>query len=357
MTAPFIDPETLHEGAIKACALSQRCPPLLAWLKKRCGFSSPELKRSIFGIDFDNPLGLAAGWDKNAKAPAALAALGFGFLELGTFTLWPQLGHPRPRLFRSFKGRWIVNRIGFANEGSLAAAQRLSLYQENFPSLQIPLGLSLGKMLTSPRESLLDQAAAMMEIFYPYAAFFTINISSPNTPQGFTLGEARYVKNLLAGLKQISLALTQNKRQRPVPLFVKISPIVALRDLHTLTDALLEGGVDGIIAVNSLITPQGGLSGLPLKMIALKTTARLHIKTSGKIPIIGVGGILTPGDAWERLKAGASLIQIFSGFVFGGPVFIGRCLRYIAQQMQREGFDSMEQVCGVKAKDIARERD
>ncbi|MBI4064349.1 MAG: quinone-dependent dihydroorotate dehydrogenase [Elusimicrobia bacterium] len=348
----LIDAETAHHAALNFLRAIQGFPPALG-LARLCYRQKPEkeLAVKLAGLEFPNPVGLAAGWDKDALASEALSAFGFGFLELGTVTRWPEKGHPRPRIFRSFKDQWIVNRVGFANDGAEAVAGRLKRID---PKGKTVVGLSVGKMLASHPKRLIPEAVSIMEMCYSYVSFFSLNVSSPNTPQGFKMGGRGFLEESLRELSAQNQHIAQRLGQSPKPLFVKISPTVSLAEVDELARVIRGSGVSGVIAANSMATPRGGLSGLPLQLIALKMTARLRSRLAGSVPIIGVGGILTPRDAWQRVLAGADLIQIFSGFVFRGPGFVRQILSYCLDQMHKEGFSNISQACGAKADYYAR---
>lgn len=339
-----MDAETLHDAALNILQAAEHFFPLRFAFRTAFASRSPGLARKVFGVEFPNPLGLAAGWDKNAKVPNALASLGFGFLELGTVTLWQELGNPRPRIWRDRGRRLIVNRVAFANDGCAAVSKRLE-----GKKCAVPVGISLGKMPASGAEELSGEVSAMLASLYPAADFFTVNISSPNTPRGFVMGRSEYLKQALSDIQAASLKAASDLGVPPKPLLVKVAPILDPRSIEELAAAVLETKTAGVIATNSAATPYGGLSGLPLKTLSLKTCARLYRHLQGSAEIIGVGGILTPEDAWERIVAGASLIQIFSGFVFSGPLLIGRILKHLSSNLRRGGLENISQAVGMEA--------
>ncbi len=346
----LIDAERAHDCALGALSLAQRFDWALGFLKRRYHPEIPDLSQNIWNLRFTNPIGLAAGWDKNARVPKALAALGFGCLELGTVTLKPEIGNPRPRIFRSFKEQWILNRVGFANDGAHPVQARL----REFKSQDCVIGISLGKNIASPPELLVQEVSAMMELFYPYVDFFTVNISSPNTPQRLELEKPDFLRNALIAIQKEKTKIAINCKTVPKPVLVKIGPITSEDQLNRVAEAIMASGIDGVIATNTLPTDKGGLSGLPLRSLALKTTSQLFLKIGKRVPIIGVGGILRPEDAWVRLTAGARLVQIFSGFVFSGPGLIRKTLEYFQWQMKASGLKSLEEACGVRAEEFAK---
>ncbi|MBI4669404.1 MAG: quinone-dependent dihydroorotate dehydrogenase [Elusimicrobia bacterium] len=347
-----LDAETVHHAVVRFLEVVQDYSWALSILRKRyCHACGEELRVRFGGLEFPNPVGLAAGWDKNIRVPLALSAMGFGFLELGSVTCWPETGHPRPRIFRSFKYQQIINRVGFANDGAVRAEERLRLRPA---PASCPIGISLGKMLLSPSERLVPECAQMMEMFYPYAGFFSINVSSPNTPGGFAMSQADFLRTTLAELVRENRRLA-NRFSRPhKPLFVKIPPIIDGPGLNAAAQALYDSGVDGVIAVNSAATPLGGLSGLPLRSLALKTTAGLYCCLKDRLPIIGSGGIITADDAWQRVKAGAEIIELFSGFVFKGPGLVKEILKKFQKELNELGLKSIQEACGIDAQRYAR---
>jgi dihydroorotate dehydrogenase len=321
--------ETAHEVALRAIAVTGRVPgaaPLLrAWLGPR----DPVLRVRALGLDFPGPLGLAAGFDKDARGVAVLGAIGFGFVEVGTVTAHAQPGNPKPRLFRLMADRAIVNRMGFNNHGAARAAQRL--YQHK----TVIVGVNIGKTKIADDEiaDYVASARAVRDI----ADYVVVNVSSPNTPGLRDLQATERLGPLLAAVKA---------ELGTLPLLVKIAPDLADEDVDAVADLAVELGLDGIIATNTTIsrdgltTPAdevkaagaGGLSGPPLKARSLEVLKRLHKKAGDRLVLIAAGGIDTPDDAWERLRAGATLVQAYTGFVYGGPFWPRRINRELARR-------------------------
>ncbi|MBI4369528.1 MAG: quinone-dependent dihydroorotate dehydrogenase [Elusimicrobia bacterium] len=348
-----MDAERAHEWALNGLNALQSYPRTLRILSGAGALGQwTHLKVRIGDLEFANPVGLAAGWDKNAVAPGALASLGFGFLEMGTVTLWPEAGNARPRIFRGRRGQWMINRVGFANDGAWVVRERLQRLQNSGSCV---VGVSLGKMRTSGSDQLLSEVMKLLEMLYLDAAFFSVNVSSPNTPKGFLMGRPDFLAATLKELVQENRSLAHRLGRLPKPIFVKVAPTVNWDHIRDMAASLRTSEINGVIVSNTLATPEGGLSGLPLRAVSKSMTARLYLELDGKIPIIGVGGILTPQDAWERILAGASMIQIFSGFVFKGAGLIGKICSHIERKLALLGLDRLEQACGMKAKDYALE--
>jgi dihydroorotate dehydrogenase len=282
---------------------------------------------NVMGLNFKNPVGLAAGLDKNGDCIDALAALGFGFIEFGTVTPRPQPGNPKPRLFRLPDQQAIINRLGFNNLG----IDHLLMQVENCKYEGI-LGINIGKNFDTPIEKAVDDYLAGLRKAYPFASYVTINISSPNTQNLRQLQQQDESRKLVAALKDEQLKL-RNEHGKYVPLAIKIAPDLTPEDISRLAKLLLEFEIDGVIATNTTIARDrianhplaqetGGLSGAPLKDKATETVKILSSELQGKIPIIAAGGILKAEDAQEKIAAGASLVQVYSGLIYQGPQLI-----------------------------------
>ena len=281
----------------------------------------------VMGIRFANPVGLAAGLDKDARYIDGLGALGFGFLEVGTVTPKPQPGNPQPRLFRLPEAQAIINRMGFNNLGvdHLVEQVKKSRYQG-------VLGINIGKNKDTPAEQAVEDYLICMRKVYPHASYITVNLSSPNTPGLRDLQFGEPLKQLLAQLKAAQAELAE-EHGRYVPLAVKIAPDMADSDIVDVAGAFLEHGIDGVIATNTTIerdavkhlehgAEAGGLSGAPVRDKSTAVIRKLAEHLGGEIPIIGVGGIMCGEDAAEKMRAGASLVQLYSGFIYAGPTLI-----------------------------------
>jgi dihydroorotate dehydrogenase len=298
---------------------------------------------TVMGIEFPNALGLAAGLDKNADHIAGLAALGFGFIEIGTVTPRPQPGNPRPRLFRLKEQRALINRMGFNNKGIDHALARIR--QSPFRGV---LGINIGKNIDTPVEQAADDYLIGLRKAWPDASYIVVNLSSPNTPGLRTLQYGEELRRLLNLLKQEQLALAQADG-RHVPLVIKIAPDLSADEVELIAAALLEFRIDGVSATNTTLARDGvqdnplhieagGLSGAPLRQSATRVVAQLARALDGQIPIIGVGGIESLADAREKLAAGASLVQIYSGFIYRGPPLV----REIVEGLAVEGMGSVK---------------
>lgn len=311
------DAEAAHEFAVRRLAGLARMPAALAVLQARYGVSAP---RMVFGLRFPNPVGLAAGMDKDGLALPAWPALGFGFVEVGTVTAHPQPGNPRPRLFRLPDSGAVVNRMGFNNAGAGALAARLAALPR---PLGVPLGISLGKSRITPLEEAVEDYQASYRALREYGDYFAVNVSSPNTPGLRELQDRAHLDALLA-------ALVGEK-----PILVKIAPDLPEPAIAELLEVCLVRGVAGVIATNTTLARDGlapadqaggaeagGLSGRPLADRAREVVAFVHRETDGRLPIVGVGGIVTPDDAGRMFDAGASLVQLYTGFVYRGPALV-----------------------------------
>jgi dihydroorotate dehydrogenase len=297
---------------------------------------SRSLERELFGIKFKNPVGLAAGFDKDARLIDELACLGFGFIEIGTLTPKAQPGNDKPRLFRLPEDQALINRMGFNNEGALAAIERL-----RNRSSQIVVGGNIGKNKVTPNENAVDDYSACFEALFPYVDYFVVNVSSPNTPGLRALQEKEPLLNLMLHVKQLS-----SKKSKPKPVLLKIAPDLTTSQLDDIVDILITSKTDGVIATNTTISREGlatgkekissigsgGLSGKPLTKHSTEVIAYLRAKLGKTFPIVGVGGIMSPQDALDKINAGADLIQIYTGFIYEGPAFAKRICKKLLQR-------------------------
>jgi dihydroorotate dehydrogenase len=350
-----LPPETAHELALHSLSLL----PAKLFTKR---FSNPALTVERFGLSFPNPVGLAAGLDKNGVALEPLAALGFGFIEAGTVTYHPQPGNPRPRLFRLREDEALINRAGFNNDGAAAFARRV---EQHRPACV--LGVSIGKSKITPLENATDDYLASFELVYNVADYVAVNVSSPNTPQLRELQQSQQLTVLMSALQERNRELQQrHQRQSPVPLLVKLSPDLERGDLETIVEIVQRLQIDGIIATNTTISRdnlrtdarrvaacgQGGLSGKPLRSRSTQMIAELYELTGGRTPLIGVGGIFTAEDAWEKITAGASLVQLYTGFIYQGPNVAREINEGLANILAREGFKNVDAAVGCRVKNL-----
>jgi dihydroorotate dehydrogenase len=344
-----LDAERAHD--LTMAALRQR-PMVRALDLLSAPSTDPALSQQVLGLDCRHPLGLAAGLDKQGTATAAWAALGFALAEIGTVTPRPQPGNPRPRLFRLPHDRAIINRFGFNSAGAEAVAQNLSTGK---PS-GLVLGVNLGKNKETPNERAADDYLRAVDALHPFADYFVVNVSSPNTERLRDLQESRALRALM---EQVTANVRRTTAGRMVPVLVKISPDVEPLDLLQSVDAALEGGAAGVVATNTtvgragLATPPplaaetGGLSGLPLKPPANRICRVLFGHLGRRVPIVGVGGIWTADDAYERIRSGATLLQLYSVLIYEGPGVVQRIVRGIGERLARDGFSHISDAVGV----------
>lgn len=323
-----LDPERAHDISLQSLRFAYQLG-LIRLLAKM-----PSHPRTIMGLTFPNPVGLAAGLDKNADYVDALGALGFGFIEVGTVTPKPQEGNPKPRLFRLTKEEAFINRMGFNNKGIEYVAKRLE--KMRYRGI---LGINIGKNRDTPIEEAIDDYLLGFRSLWKFASYMTINISSPNTPGLRDLQQSHLLSQLLAALKleQNTIARAQNKY---VPLVVKLSPDLSGQEVHELSAVLLQHKIDGVIATNtsihrdgietaSLASEQGGLSGKPLQARSTNIIRELHSALQNKLPIIASGGVMDENAGQEKMQAGASLLQIYTGFIYNGPGLIKRLVSVV----------------------------
>jgi dihydroorotate dehydrogenase len=342
------DPETIHEDVLRALGFISRFPALTRALEIAAHFaagsaSGPELAREVCGLTFPNPIGLAAGLDKNGVSAPALAALGFGFIELGTVTRFAQPGNPRPRLFRLPDDEALINRMGFNNQGATAMAARLA----RLPRPGVPVGISLGKSKVTPLDDAVDDYLASLDALHAHGDYFAVNISSPNTPGLRALQERDRLDALLAALSQrLGEHAAAEGRERPKPLLVKVSPDLDDDALAGVVEVCLARRADGLIATNTTVSREGlahahdedgGLSGRPLHARAVRVVQRLRELAGAALPIVGCGGIFTVGDAREFFGAGASLVQLYTGFIYEGPMLPRRLARGLRKPRRGDG--------------------
>ncbi|MDP3086999.1 MAG: quinone-dependent dihydroorotate dehydrogenase [Methylotenera sp.] len=325
LAKPFlfqVDPEVAHDITIKSLKTAERLGALTL-------YPSPLVcrPRQVMGITFPNPVGLAAGLDKNGAVINGMAAMGFGFIEVGTVTPRPQPGNPKPRLFRIREAQGIVNRFGFNNLG-------VDNLIENVKAAKFKgvLGINIGKNFDTPMENAVDDYLICMQKVYAHASYITVNISSPNTKNLRALQEKEALSNLLATLKleQTNLA---NKHGKYVPVTLKIAPDLEQDQVNEIADLLMKHKIDGVIATNTTLARDmvtgmehaeetGGLSGAPVREKSTLVIQQLSQRLQGAVPIIGVGGILSGADAVEKIAAGAELVQLYSGLIYKGPALV-----------------------------------
>lgn len=337
-----LDPERAH--GLSLVALNTGLAPLPGPV------TSPRLATTLAGMPLPNPVGLAAGYDKNATAIAALSRAGFGFIEVGAATPLPQPGNPRPRLFRLTEDRAAINRFGFNNEGAEAIALRLAQRTRG----QVPVGLNLGANKTSDNRA--ADFARVLALCGPHVDFATVNVSSPNTEKLRDLQGPAALSALLAGVMEARATLPQ-----PIPVFLKIAPDLGHDDLAQIAEVALSSGLSGIIATNTTLAreglksanrdQQGGLSGAPLFEKSTRVLAQLSQLTGGRLPLIGVGGISTAEQAYQKIRAGASAVQLYTAMVYEGLSLIPRIAHGLEQLLARDGYQTIAEATGTGRSD------
>ncbi|MDG2246540.1 MAG: quinone-dependent dihydroorotate dehydrogenase [Flavobacteriales bacterium] len=323
-----MQPEKVHHMSFNLLRGTLKVPGMKSFFKRKFVVQDPLLETRVFGIDFPNPVGLAAGFDKDATLFNELEYVGFGFVEIGTVTPVGQPGNPQPRLFRLPEDNALINRMGFNNHGVEAAVERLKNRKT-----KIIIGGNIGKNKVTPNEDAPSDYLACFDALYPCVDYFVVNVSSPNTPN---LRDLQEKGPLTALLNQL---MDRNRTTaKPKPLLLKIAPDLTEGQLDDIVDIVAETKIDGVIASNTTIAREplttskaqvaeigmGGLSGAPVKEKSTSVIKHLHSKSNGSFPIIGVGGIASAEDAIEKLEAGASLVQIYTGYIYEGPSLIGK---------------------------------
>ncbi|MGB3298714.1 MAG: quinone-dependent dihydroorotate dehydrogenase [Phormidesmis sp.] len=320
------------------------------------GVRSPRLNQTLWNCTFDNPLGLAAGFDKDGTAARAWPLMGFGFAELGTVTYHPQPGNPQPRMFRLPADKAALNRMGFNNQGAAALSARLSSLwpKNNYP---VPIGINLGKSKITPLNEAAEDYRKSFELLKTQGSYFVVNVSSPNTP-GLRSLQAK--EQLAPILETLQIANTQNK-----PLLVKISPDLATEDIHEIVQLAQDCALAGIIATNTTISRDGlatqtiletgklltaelgGISGAPVRARSTEVIRLIYEQTQGSLPIIGVGGIFNADDAWDKITAGASLLQTYTGWAYEGPSMVRSVLNGLLQKLDKHNLNTLSDAVGL----------
>ncbi|WTW93164.1 quinone-dependent dihydroorotate dehydrogenase [Streptomycetaceae bacterium NBC_01309] len=350
-----LDPEQAHHLAFGAIRALGRVPGGRAATAKVLAPRDPALAVRAFGIDFPGPFGLAAGFDKNAVGIDDLGAVGFDFVEIGTVTARAQDGNPKKRLFRLVEDRAVVNRMGFNNDGAAAVAARLHARGPRRPKRPTVLGVNIGKTKVVPEEGAVADYVASTEKLARYADYLVVNVSSPNTPGLRDLQAVGHLRPLLTAVRD---AADRTVTSRRVPLLVKIAPDLADEDIDAVADLAVELGLDGIIATNTTIgrtglasPPEeveacgaGGLSGAPLKARSVAVLRRLRARVGTGMVLIGVGGVETADDVWERLEAGATLVQGYTGFIYAGPFWCRTIHKGLSARLRASGRTSLAQL-------------
>jgi dihydroorotate dehydrogenase len=349
-----LPPETAHRAVLHALAAAARLPGALPALRALAGHAEPALTVELWGRRFPNPLGVAAGLDKDGIALAGLLGLGCGFVEAGTVTPRPQPGNPRPRLFRLPAERALINRMGFNNAGAEALAGRLRTLRAGWPGAMV--GVNLGKNRDTPLEAAAQDYVAALEAVYGLADYLVVNVSSPNTP-GLRGLQAREGLRATLGAVAAARATRVAVGEPRVPILVKVAPELDEAALSDVVAEALAADVDGIVAANTTLdraglrsparAEAGGLSGAPLRPMALRTVARLHRLAAGRLALVGVGGVASAEDAYALIRAGASLVQVYTGLVYEGPGLFRRIRRGLLRLLARDGFARVADAVGA----------
>ena len=357
------DPEWLHQqtiGILEWLETNRHRPTakrIVARLEQSLCFQNVRLEQKLWGINFSNPLGLAAGFDKDGVATDVWSSFGFGFAELGTVTFHQQPGNPRPRLFRLPQDLAALNRMGFNNSGAAAMAKRFADAAKT-DARAIPIGINLGKSKVTPLDAAAADYLASFRLLKNWGDYFVVNVSSPNTPGLRSLQDATKVTAILDALQQ------ENQGQKPI--LVKIAPDLEFEAIADILDLTKKHKLAGIIATNTTISRKGlktsiiaatgklveaeagGISGAPLRDPSTEVIRFIWKYTQGQLPIIGVGGIFTAKDAWEKITAGASLIQIYTGWIYEGPWMVSRILSELLQKLEEQGLTAISQAVGME---------
>lgn len=368
---PFLfsqDAERIHERTMRALNWASRHPPACDILGSV--LEPPEMPMQLFGVRFPNPVGLAAGMDKHAIALPAWAGLGFGFTELGGVTRHAQQGNPEPRIFRAVADEAIVNRMGFNNPGAEAVAERLAWWRRQGLWPRHPVGINLGKSKVTLLEQAPEDYATSFRILREHADFFVVNVSSPNTPNLRQLQDKAALDEILAAIEEVQRPTSKSpsKVQGPAspqrPILVKVAPDLTFEALDEILELAGRRNLAGIVATNTTVTrprtenadiarvysEAGGLSGKPIRARSTEVIRHLYTQTRGKLPIIGVGGIFNAPDAWEKIVAGASLLQLYTGLVYEGPTLAKEIVEGLYRRLEEGGFNTLEQAVGSKAR-------
>jgi dihydroorotate dehydrogenase len=321
-----LDPEVVHHLTLLLLGMAGRFSPA-RWLL-RSMYACPDHPVEVFGLTFNNPVGLAAGYDKDGVAVSGLATLGFGHIEVGTVTPLPQEGNPKPRIFRLVEDQAVINRMGFPGKGADFVFQQIA--KENKP-YGVKLGVNLGKNKDTPLEKSADDYLALMRIFAPLADYLAINVSSPNTVGLRRLQGRQMLESLLK-----SISNERSRLNTSTPILIKLAPDLEDNELVDALEVILDSGMDGIIATNTTLSrlnlrstkgeESGGLSGAPLRDLSLQMLEKIMQRVKGRIPVVSVGGIMTPQDARQRLDAGAVLVQVYTGLVYQGPGLVKKII-------------------------------
>lgn len=345
------DPEQIHDLIMNGLAASSHSPGALRLIKTVCEVKDERLEVKRFGLTFPNPIGLAAGFDKNARAIPAWLAIGFGHVEVGSVTAHAQAGNPKPRLFRLPQDEAIINRMGFNNAGAEAMARRIERLFETHGKPSAPIGINLGKSKVTPLEQAPQDYLRSLRLLWKFGDYFVVNVSSPNTPGLRELQDKDKLEALIDTLQTFVQSQTHAK-----PLLIKIAPDLTFQQIDEIINLSQQFGLSGIIATNTTIARNrlnapsneaGGLSGHPLKQVSLKVLRHIRTQLGESLPIISVGGIARAEDVYERLAAGASLVQLYTSLVYEGPLLLKRLNQGLLARLGQNEMSSVEMLIGT----------
>ncbi|HSK31823.1 MAG TPA: quinone-dependent dihydroorotate dehydrogenase [Candidatus Limnocylindria bacterium] len=352
------DPESSHEMILNMLA---RFEFLYGTLEDFYKVDDSRLAVKIGPLIFRNPVGLAGGFDKNVTAPKMISAFGFGFMEVGAITAQAQPGNPKPRLYRLPEDLALINRLGFNNEGAQAIALKLDRLRARGGLPHIPLGMNIGRTKIVETKDAVADFLACFETLFPHGDFFTVNVSSPNTPNLRDLQEKALLCELLAAVQEKNHQLAERARTHPKPVFVKIAPDMEFAQIDEIIDVAESTKLSGIVATNAtafmrekLRSPHGpepgGLSGRPITKMVTSFIAHIYRVTGGRLPIIGVGGIFDAQDAYDKIKAGADAVQIYTGWIYEGPGAVKRINKGLLRLLERDGLKQISDAVGIEVK-------
>jgi dihydroorotate dehydrogenase len=346
-----LDPEWIHDVVVLGLKVTGDFPPSRRLMADLLRPPLEGMALRVLGKDFDHPLGLAGGFDKDAFCLPGLDALGFSFIEVGTVTPLPQSGNPRKRLFRLVEDDAVINRMGFPGIGMEKVARNL----RSLKNFRRPIVISVGKNKVTDLSLAYQDYNRALDCLYDYGDFFAINISSPNTPELRKLQTPEYLGDLLGNIQQGIRERAGG--QQPKPMLVKIAPDLADSEIDTVLDLSLQHGISGIIATNTTRArdglrsvyqnEEGGLSGRPLRKRSTEIIRAVYRRTQGRLVVIGVGGVFDGDDVWEKMAAGASLVQSYTGFIYRGPLFVRNAVIQLGQRMRAEGVRSIQEIIGT----------
>lgn len=349
-----MDPERAHHLTIGGLRVASRIPGMLQLFRAAYGSpKAPELRQTLWGIQYDNPIGLAAGLDKNGEAAAAFSAMGFGFVETGTVTPKGQPGNERPRLFRLPEDEALINRMGFNNHGAEYMRELLARLSHR----PVPIAVNIGKNKVTPNEHAVQDYRTCLRILYDVGDFFVVNISSPNTPDLRSLQHGEHLQQLLHGIiEERDLQAKQRGATTLKPVLVKLAPDLSQEELEESVKIIEDARISGIIATNTTISrdglthpnakQSGGLSGRPLKDTSTAFIRSIYRLTGGRIPIVGCGGVFSSADAYEKIRAGASLVEIYTALIYQGPGLMKSINKGLLEYLRKDGFSHISEAVG-----------